>query len=91
MVIEDGTIKVVWISKSGIKIYSQMFDSLAKARKFGEKKRDYLIFKLMKHKKMKEFEWKILPYGNADFYINLIKIHRKHGLDKIQSFLKDFF
>jgi len=73
MVIEKGTIKVVWLSKNRKKIFSKMFESEDEAEKFGKKKRKYLIFKLIKQKRMKEFEWEILHYGMADIYLMFLK------------------
>ena len=77
MKIENGTIKVVWISRNGKRIFSKMFKTISEAKKFGKKKKDFLIFKLINHKKMQEFEWKLLPYGNGEAYLTLIKFFRK--------------
>lgn len=72
MVIEKGTIKVAWISRAKKKLFSKMFDSLEEAKKFCKNKKIFLIFKLVKHKKMKEFEWKILPYGSSRYYFKIL-------------------
>ena len=49
MIIERGTIKVVWLAKNSKRIRSMMFEDLKEADKFGKTKRDYLIFKLIAH------------------------------------------
>ncbi len=72
MVIKKGTIKVVWISRNKKKIFSEMFDSEEEAENFSKKKKQFLIFKLIKQKQMKKFEWEILPYGMADTYLNFL-------------------
>lgn len=73
MAIEKGIIKVVWIGRNPDRIFSKMFESLKDAQKFTKKKRNFLIFKLLKEKKMMQFEWKILPYGKAKIYLGLLK------------------
>ncbi len=40
-----------------------MFEDIKKAENFGKTKNDYVIFKLVKHKGMKPFEWGVLPFG----------------------------
>ena len=84
MVIEKGTVKVVWASKNGKKIYSKMFDSPQDAVKFGESKKHFLIFQLVGRKKMEEFEWKLLPYGHSKLYFSLFNKYMKI-LDKINK------
>ena len=83
MIIERGVVKVVWASKNGKKIYSKMFNSSKDAVKFGESKKHFLVFQLVKRKKMEEFEWKLLPYGHSKLYFNLFNKYMKI-LDKIQ-------
>ena len=78
MSIEKGTIKVVWLPKDSKKIYSMMFEDLKKADKFGRTKKDYIIFKLIKHKNFKKFEWEILPCGRYKDYLALVKAYNKH-------------
>ena len=78
MAIEKGTIKVVWITNNTNRIYSQMFENINEAKKFGESKRDYLIFKLLWYKKMKLFAWELLPYGNYKLYESVLKLYQKY-------------
>ena len=78
MIIEKGTIKVVWISRNSKRIHSMMFEDVKKADKFGKTKKEYIIFKLIKHKGMKSFEWEILSYGRYKEYLALIKNYNKH-------------
>ena len=88
--IEKGMIKVVWLSKNSNRINSIMFDDIKKAEKFGKSKKDYLIFRLLKNKNMKEFEWEILPYGNYYEYIGIVKSYQKYG-KKFHRFIENFF
>ena len=85
---EKGTIKVVWIEKDPDEIYSQMFDTEEAAEKFAEDKKDYLIFALVTQKDMREFSWKILPYGKYKMYTLLFKNYKKYktGFLKLLSF-----
>ena len=43
MVIEKGTIKVVWLSRNRKKIFSKMFESKNEAEKFGKRKKNYYL------------------------------------------------
>ena len=90
MIIERGTIKVVWIGKNSKRIYSMMFDEIKSAEKWGKSKKDYLIFKLIKHNKMRSFEWEILPYGNYRQYLSLVKNYNKYGI-KFHNILNELF
>ena len=83
MAIEKGTIKIVWITKDTKKIHSKMFEDIAKARSFGEKKKDYLVFKLLWHKNFNEFSWALLPYGNYKLYQNALAFYQKHRSSKL--------
>ena len=78
MVIEKGIIKVVWITKNTKRIYSRMFDGVEAARKFGEYKKHYIIFRLIWHKKYKEYCWEVLPYGNYKTYSTALKIYMRY-------------
>ena len=80
MIIERGTIKVVWLAKNSKRIRSMMFEDLKEADKFGKTKRDYLIFKLIKHNKMRSFEWEVLPYGNYKQYLSLVRNYQKFSI-----------
>ena len=90
MVIEKGTIKAVWIAKSTKRIYSKMFDNIKTAEKFGKTKKDYLIFRLLWHKKYKEYCWEVLPYGDYKIYQAGLKFYQKHKNKKfiIEKLLK---
>ncbi len=83
MIIEKGTIKVVWASKTGKKIYSKMFEKIKQADKFGRTKKDYIIFQLVKHKRFREFEWKLLPYGEHKIYEKFVHYYYKGHIDRI--------
>lgn len=76
-IIEKGTIKVAWSGKSDKKLYSRMFNSIDEAVKFSKNKKYFLIFELMKHKGMEEFEWKILDYGKAKEFFRLLNYSKK--------------
>lgn len=76
-IFEKGLIKVAWIEKSNKILYSKMFNSLNKAIKFAKNKNDYLIFRLIKQKKLKEFKWEILDYGRSKEFTNLVKFEKK--------------
>lgn len=78
MVVEKGTIKVVWITKDAKKIYSKMFDSINEAEKFGRKKKDYIISRLLWQKRYKIYAWEILPYGNYKLYQAALKFYFRH-------------
>lgn len=78
MTIEKGTIKVVWLPKNSKKICSMMFEDIKKADIFGRTKKEYIIFRLIKHKNFRLFEWEILPYGRYKEYLALTKIYNKH-------------
>ena len=92
MVLEKGTYKVVWITKNTKRIYSKMFEDLDQAKKFGEKKKDFLMFRLLKNKNFKEYSWNLLPYGNYKLYETALKLYQKHKGKKffIESLLKSF-
>ena len=86
--IEKGIIKVVWIGRDIKKIYSKMFGSIEPAQRFGESKKDYLVFKLLWHRKFKAYSWELLPYGGYKLYQSALKLYLKHKgmkfmLDKI--------
>jgi len=76
--IEKGTIKVVWITKNTKKIYSRMFNDVNKAKKFGELKKNYIVFKLLWHKKFQYFAWELLPYGNYKLYESALKFYQRY-------------
>ncbi len=78
MAIEKGTIKVVWITKSTRRIYSKMFDDVESAKRFGERKKDYLVFKLLWNKNYKTFAWTLLPYGNYKLYERALRFYQKY-------------
>ncbi len=78
MIIEKGIIKVVWLPRNSKRICSMMFNNIKEADKFGKTKKDYIIFKLIKHRGMKYFEWEIMPYGGYKEYLALIKEYNKH-------------
>lgn len=69
---ERGKIKVVWIEDDPEKIYSKMFDTEKKAKKFAKGKKDCLVFILENQSNMEEFSWKLLPYGRYKLYLRLI-------------------
>jgi hypothetical protein len=81
--IEKGTIKVAWIGKSNKKLYSKMFNSVEDAMNFSKRKKDFLIFKLLKRKKMVEFEWELLDYGRFNEFDKLVKLHRNYKIGKL--------
>jgi len=74
--IEKGTIKVVWITKNIKRIYSRMFDDINDAKNFGESKNNYLIFRLLWHKKFRFFAWELLPHGNYKLYKSALKLYQ---------------
>ena len=75
--IEKETIKVAWDGRSSKILYSKMFNSLDEAVKFSKNKKYFLIFKLIMHKRMKEFEWEILNYGKAKEFTKFFDYYRK--------------
>lgn len=77
-VYERGIIKVVWAEDSPEEIHSQMFDTEEEAKEFAQTKKDYLIFALLHQKNMREFSWKVLPYGRQKFYVNFLRSYLKH-------------
>lgn len=77
MAIEKGTIKVVWVTKNTKRIYSRMFENIELADMFGKTKKDYIIFRLVKQKNMKAFEWEILPYGKYKIYLKILEWYGK--------------
>lgn len=78
MPIEKGTIKVVWVTKNTRRIHSRMFDDIAAAERFGKIKKNYLIFRLLKHKNFREFSWELLPYGEYKLYERGLGFYQKH-------------
>ncbi|MEK6809264.1 MAG: hypothetical protein AABY40_01190 [Nanoarchaeota archaeon] len=60
-----------------------MFDKIEPAKKFGESKKDYLIFRLVWHKKFREFSWRLMPYGNYKIYENALKFYQKYNGKKM--------
>ena len=86
--LEKGTIKVVWITKNTKRIYSRMFDSIKQAQKFGESKKDYVVFRLLWHKRFKTFAWELLPYGNYKLYRSALKLYQKYKGKKIIEMLR---
>jgi hypothetical protein len=76
---EKGTIKVVWLEKDPLKIYSRMFEDERSAVKFGKVKKDYVIYKLLEQKNMKDFSWELLPYGKYKVYKLLFRVYRLLG------------
>lgn len=85
-IIEEGIIKVAWIGKSNKILSSKMFNSIKDAIKFSRGKKYVLIFRLIEHKKMREFKWKLLNYGKAEEFFQLFKAYKTWGLDKIIKF-----
>ena len=79
MPIEKGTIKVVWITADTKKIYSKMFDSAEAAEKFGSRKKDYIIFRLVWHKNHRVYCWTLMPYGKYKLYRKALSFYRKRG------------
>lgn len=75
---EKGTIKVVWIESNVSKIYSKMFNNEKSAEGFAHNKEDYIIFSLINQKNMKEFSWKLLPYGKYLLYKSMVGFYKKH-------------
>ena len=73
---EKGTIKVVWLEKDLLKIYSRMFEDEKEAEKFGKAKKDYVIYRLLIQKNMKDFSWELLPYGKYKLYKLLFSLYR---------------
>ncbi len=55
-----------------------MFGGVKEAQKFAEKKKDYVIFRLVWHKKFNEFSWALLPYGNHSLYEKALRFYHKH-------------
>ena len=49
-----------------------MFDSLDEAVKFSKNKKCYCIFKLIKQKKLKEFKWEVLDYGESKEFNKIV-------------------
>ena len=90
MAIEKGTIKVVWITRSTRRIYSRMFDKIEPAKRFGESKKNYIIFRLLWHKKFRDFAWELLPYGNYKLYERALKFYQKYKGQKkfVEKILK---
>lgn len=82
MEIERGTIKVVWIPKNKSRICSKMFKDAKDADKFGKTKKDYIIFRMIKHKGV-EYEWEILSYGEYKLYKDLLKVYSRGKLSKL--------
>ncbi|MBI2579093.1 MAG: hypothetical protein HYW26_05255 [Candidatus Aenigmarchaeota archaeon] len=78
MAIEKGTIKVVWVTRNTRRIHSRMFEKVEEAEKFGKSKKDYLIFRLLWHKKFQTFSWEIMPYGNYRLYRAALGFYYKH-------------
>jgi len=89
MVVEKGTIKVVWITKNTKRIYSKMFDSVKEAEKFGRKKKDYIISRLLWQKRYKTYAWEILPHGNYKLYLMALRFYQRHKGKK--AFIKRLF
>jgi hypothetical protein len=75
---EQGTIKVVWIEDDPEEIYSRMFESEVEAEAFAQSKKDYLIFALIQQQDMRDFSWRLLPYGRADLYTKLFRNYKKY-------------
>ncbi len=90
VVIEKGTIKVVWASSDGKHIYSKMFEDLKKAEMFGKKKKEYLIFKLLHHKNMNEFAWVLLPYGKYKIYQRFVSLYYQGNIQKLLALAEQF-
>jgi len=88
--IEEGTYKVVWISKDTKKTYSKMFENVEHAKVYGKWKKDYLIFKLLRHKNHREYTWTLMPYGNHKLYEMALRFYQKHHKKKaiIEKMLK---
>jgi hypothetical protein len=83
-IFEKGLIKVVWIENDPKRIYSKMFDTVKEAEGFAKEKKDYIIFRLLKQKDLKEFSWEILAYGQHKLYNLLVSNYQKHK-DKISK------
>jgi len=86
-VYEKGIIKVVWLGSDQLRIYSRMFDDLEEAKQFAKSKKDCLVFSLLKQKKMKDFDWKLLPLGEYRLYKLAIRLYQKYG-NKLVKLLK---
>jgi hypothetical protein len=71
-----GLIKVVWIEKDLDEIYSRMFDDEKAAERFGRTKKDFVVFRLLWQRNLKEFGWVILPYGKQRLYKTFLKIYK---------------
>lgn len=71
-VLEDGTIKVVWVNKADPETFeSKMFNNLEDAVKYGEGK-THLIMQLQDNND-NYYRWKLLPYGEYERYKSVIK------------------
>ena len=67
--------------------YSKMFEDLKKAVKFGKTKKDYIIFRLIKHKNYSDYEWGILENEKYKIYLSLLNIYKKHK-KKLDYFMR---
>ena len=84
---EKGIVKVVWIDSDPERIYSKMYDSEEKAKQYAKTKKNCIVFALVKQENMKDFEWKILPYGEYKLYKLAIRLYRRYG-SKLIKLLK---
>lgn len=74
-VYEKGKVKIVWIEDDVLRIYSHMFDDLNRARAFAAQKHTYVIFELIRQHEMRDFAWKLLPYGKFRLYTWLFRVY----------------
>ena len=76
---EIGTVKLTWINPSDSTILeSKMYskNDLQKALDDAETKPNYMLFTLLKTGRKDEYQWKLLPYGEADRFVRSMQLSK---------------
>jgi hypothetical protein len=76
---EIGTIKLTWINPKDVTLLeSKMYkkEDLQKALDDAKSKPDFMIFTLVKTGRKDEFQWKLMPYGEADRFVRSMQLSK---------------
>jgi hypothetical protein len=76
-VLDDETVKVVWLNSNPEILKSKMFDSIDDAVNYGKSKGTFLVMEL-ENQGGGEYQWKLLPYGQHESYKTALTVFNWH-------------
>lgn len=74
-----GTIKLTWINPNDVTLLeSKMYkkEDLNTALEEAKLKSDYMLFTLVKKGRKDEYQWKLMPYGQADRFVRSMQLSK---------------